>query len=111
MIISSSSSIFSFLFFSLPFFFFSFLSSSFFFTIKKVGLKVSSGQLRAIGSSWLLGEEELVFLRNVTSAHIPADSPLYSCTHMQHLPDLVGYEEKKKRGNTKLGGNMETGDV
>lgn len=44
-------------------------------------------------------------------AHIPADSPLYSRTHMQHVLDLVGYEEKKKRGDIKLGGVMEAGGV
>lgn len=42
-------------------------------------------------------------------AHTPADSPLYSCTHRQYLEDFVACGEKKKRGDNKLGGDVEAG--
>lgn len=59
----------------------------------------------------MLGEEESVLFRNVTSSRllILQWTALYSCTHRQYLEDFAARGEKKKRGDNKLGGDVEAG--
>lgn len=70
---------------------------------------MSNRELFVVNGCW--GEEESVFLRNVTSPRllIFQRTALYSCTHMQYLEDFAACGEKKKRGDIKLGGDMEAG--